>query len=482
MTRASESGRASILAALVFAAGCSDRAAPAPVVSKPAPKRPDIVLISIASLRADHLGCYGYARKTSPVIDRIAEAGVRCTTALSTTSWTLPAHAALFTGLFDSTHGVVDNALALSDRLVTLPVALHERGYHCAGFFGGPYLHPLYGFARGFDSYTNCMSPVAAAEVLSGGSKGESSSSHAGITGPRTAAAVEQWIGSIDERPFFLFVHLWDVHYDYQPTPYVDEFDPGFDGTLDFTHVATNPAINDHMAPRDLEHLVALYDGQIRSSDDVLGRIFDALSARGRLDEALIVISADHGEEFFEHGGKGHQHTLFEEVVRVPLIVRWKNHLPAKSVVRDMVRLVDVMPTLLSAAGAGLTPKMQGRDLAPLFEGRVLAPEPALLELLVDHNDVRALRLDEMKIIDWRSASKTTLGFHLIRDAREGHPFPDTEEWVQKGRAKLDVLLEQGRTLRAELKAAPLAIAPGPELDRRLRALGYTGVGTAEPK
>ena len=121
---------------------------------------PDIILISIDSLRPDHLGCYGYGRPTSPTIDALAQEGVRCASAVSTTSWTLPAHAALFTGLYDSAHGAVDNGTKLVDSHVTLAEVLQDAGYQTAGFYGGPYLHPMFGLGQGFETYESCMSEI----------------------------------------------------------------------------------------------------------------------------------------------------------------------------------------------------------------------------------------------------------------------------------------------------------------------------------
>jgi hypothetical protein len=142
-----------VLALLVNA--CGDAAVP------PASSKPNIVLVSIDSLRADHLGSYGYARDTSPFLDRLAREGTRFENAISTTSWTLPAHAAMFTGLQGSVHGLVDNGLRLADGHLTLAEILRREGYGTAGFFGGPYLHPTFGVAQGFDVYESCMTTIA---------------------------------------------------------------------------------------------------------------------------------------------------------------------------------------------------------------------------------------------------------------------------------------------------------------------------------
>jgi arylsulfatase A-like enzyme len=435
-----------------------------------------VILISIDSLRPDHLGSYGYPKPTSPTIDRIAREGVRCATAISSTSWTLPAHATMFTGLADSTHGVVDNGLRLADAARTLAEVLREAGWRTAGFFGGPYLDPTYGFAQGFDVYENCMNPAA-------------ENAHCDVTGPRTVEAVTRWLASDaathDAKPIFLFVHLWDVHYDYMPpADYAERFDSGYAGHLDARDLPNNPAIEPGMSPADFQHLVALYDGEIRFTDDNLGRILEQLELHGRLRDALVVVTADHGEEFFEHGGKGHQKTLFDEVVRIPLIVRWPGHLPAGRVVKEQVRLVDLMPTVLALAGAVERPPTAGRDLASLLRADAATTNPApgaLIELLVDRNDVRALRTAEKKVISWRHAGVTYL-YDLVQDPREEHPLGPASPDFARALIELDRAVAEAAAFQGPGAAEPTVI--GPDLARRLGALGYTAddADTSRPK
>lgn len=467
--------RLSWLLAMLAGSGCSAEPDTSARVAAWTPSQgerpPDIVLISIDSLRPDHLGCYGYARPTSPTIDQLAAQGLRFETALSTTSWTLPAHAALFTGLFDSTHGVVNNHMALADEHETLAERLKARGYQTAGFYGGPYLDSVFGFAQGFDHYESCMSPL-----------GEHA--HADITGPRTIAAVERHHTGLNEQPLFCFVHLWDVHYDYlPPRQYVEQFSPNYAGSMDFTAFDTNPAIHEHMAPRDRAHLIALYDAEIRSVDDQVRDILSCVARRGRLEQTLVVITADHGEEFFEHGKKGHQSSLFEEQVRIPLILHWPAQIPAGLVARDSVRIIDIAPTLANAAGALGAWRVQGRDLQPAWRGQALAAQPQLLELLVDTNDYRALRSDPWKVLDVRlPEQRYQAGYHLVRDPRERRPIGLEEAWVGDGLRQLNEVLEDGAVLREKLGLKPRKHSYGPELQKRLGFLGYTESAPAPDK
>ncbi|HEX2484706.1 MAG TPA: sulfatase [Myxococcota bacterium] len=459
-------------------------AAAAPLACRePARARPpNLVLVSVDSLRADHLHAYGYPRETSPTFDRLAREGARFESAVSTTSWTLPAHAALFTGLYDSTHGLVDNGLRLAPELTTLAETLARAGYHTAGFYGGPYLHPTFGLSDGFEVWESCMTAVPGElsdAELRAESRAPRARSHGDVTGPRTLERVARWAERQPrERPFFLFVHLWDVHYDFIPPPPYDRlFDPDYRGTLTGVDFMGNLAVNRRMDRRDLEHLVALYDGEIRFTDDVLGRLLDDLRARGLLGDALVVVTADHGEEFFEHGRKGHQKTLFDEVVRVPLVLHWPGRLPAGRVVPDQVRLVDLAPTLLAAAGVPAPAGVDGRDVLPLARGEPLAPQDALLELYADGRDQRALRTRELKAYarrGRRGRPPAEVGYDLRVDPGERVPLRRRDDArVDAAFASLDRARAAALARRRELGGGARETAVDDETRRRLEQLGY---------
>jgi len=446
--------------------------------------RPNIVLVSIDSLRPDHLGCYGYGRTTSPEIDRLAGEGVRFESAVSTSSWTLPAHAALFTGLYDSSHGLFDNGLRLAPEHRTLAEELHSAGYHTAGFFGGPYLHPTFGLGDGFDVYRSCMTTVPgelSEEDLRRESRASEGRSHDDITGPRTAEEVERWASERPaDRPYFLFLHLWDVHYDFiPPAPYDRMFDPGYAGTLDGRDFMSRAEVHPGMSPRDLEHLLALYDGEIRFTDEILKRVLDSLRAKGMLENTLVIVTADHGEEFFEHGTKGHQKTLFDEVVKIPLVLHWPGQLGAGRVVTDQVRIVDVMPSVLAAARVRTLPTMAGRDILPLAHGTALDPAPALLELHADKREFRALRTNKLKVIRYGrrpdGRELPSVGIDLAADKLERQPIGEGRgnPRVDESLKKLDRALETAQALRTWLGAKATSAEMDPELERKLRETGY---------
>jgi arylsulfatase A-like enzyme len=448
-------------------------------------KRPSIVLISIDSLRPDHLGCYGYGPPTSPKLDAFAAAGARFTQAVSTTSWTLPAHAALFTGLFDSAHGLVENGLALSPEHVTLAETLKAAGYQTAGFYGGPYLHPTYGLGQGFDHYQSCMTQLPddlADDAVRESSQQSFAPAHRDITSPRTVEEVRKWLATADDRPFFAFVHLWDVHYDYLPHEGILElFDPDYQGTLDAGGYMLNSAIRAKMEPRDLQHVLALYDNEIRFTDVYLGDLLAAFEWKaGARDDLLVVITADHGEEFFEHGNKGHQHSVFDESIKVPLIVRWPGHVAPGRVIDGQVRSIDLYPTLAHAGGAEVPASVQGRDLLPLLTGAAsFASEPALLELTVGPIYERALRTETIKVGE-RSlggAPKRSFGFQLDRDPGEKQPLAADAPDVERALAGMHELVHRSLELNRSLGGAPTRTTVDPALEERLREAGYLGAG-----
>jgi arylsulfatase A-like enzyme len=390
--------------------------------------------------------------------------------AVSTTSWTLPAHAALFTGLYDISHGVTRDRVRLTKAHVTLAEALRDAGYRTAGFYGGPYLNPVFGLAQGFETYRSCASDLPQA----GSSADETDphpASHADITGPKTVQEVRRWIEAASDVPFFLFVHLWDVHYDYiPPAPYAEIFDPDYRGDLDGAGFDDNPNIHADMPPRDLEHLIALYDGEIRFTDGVLARILELLERKGRLANTLVVMTADHGEEFFEHGDKGHEKTLFEEVVRVPLVFRWPGRIDEGTRVQEQVRLIDVMPTVLSLAGVPLPAEVQGRDLSRALRGEPLPAASALLELHMLGRQLIALRTNEWMILADEERAQL---FDLREDPGQKRAHLPSHPKFASALRELREVRARAQAFRSMRSPEERPVTLDPDTRRRLEELGY---------
>ena len=389
---------------------------------------PNVLLISVDTLRPDHLGCYGYDRNTSPNIDRLADEGALFENVISSTSWTLPAHAAMFTGLADTVHGAWDTDRQLAEQHVTLAERLREAGYATVGFFSGPTLYPAFGLGQGFETYIDCTSyPELSAEsaktpgIEVGGEL--QSAAMADITSPRIYAAIRQWLAENARQPFFMFIHMWDVHFDFiPPSPYDTKFDPDYTGTVTGKNFIFDESINADMPRRDVEHLIALYDGEIAWTDEHVGKILADLEALDLHDSTIVMLLADHGTEFFEHGSKGHRQTLFDEVVRIPLVVRWPGRIQPGLRIADQTRMMDVLPTLLDLLRMPSPTDVMGRSVAPLLFGDELDDKVlAISELYTLGRGLSSYRRLDRKLIR-QEATDSWVVFNFRSDPGEQRP------------------------------------------------------------
>ena len=319
------------------------------------PDQPDIIFVSIDTLRADHLSSYGYERETSPFLDRLAAEGTRFAHARSASPWTLPAHTTMLTGQLPSTHRVVDDNLSLSASVPVLPALLQEAGYNTGGFVSTLYVSRKFGFERGFDVFDD-FGITTEKQNLSGGVVAENI----------IDAALSWWAGQPAGEPSFLFLHFYDVHYAYDPPA---PFDTMFDrapkrsdlGYKNYFYFKRNLPSEEQFA-----HQIAQYDESIRYVDAQLARLDAQLRAAGR--EVRWVVTADHGEEFGERGSWGHAHTLYAEQLHVPLIVSGGG-LPSGNVVEGWVGSHDLAPTVAAWAGTADGLRADGIDLAGVLGG-----------------------------------------------------------------------------------------------------------------
>lgn len=341
------------LLAALLALGC--QASPQKGPESP----PNLLLISIDSLRPDHLGCYGYSRPTSPNLDQLAKDGIVFERAYSTSTWTLPAHLSLLTSLYPETHRVNKSWRALHRDVVLLPELLSTAGYRSAAVVSGPLLDRRFGFDRGWERYDDEILDLAKVRNNHAGS-------HKLTSSPQTHRRASKLLEQLGDGPFFLFLHYWDVHYDYQPPPPFDRiFDSDYAGSVSGLNFAKSHEVHAKMDPVDLAHIIALYDGEIRWVDEWLGKLFHELRQRGLFDDLVIVVTADHGDEFFEHGEKGHRSNLYDTTLRVPLVVRLPGARFAGRRATTPVSLVDVAPTLTALAGLSSPAAFSGRALLP---------------------------------------------------------------------------------------------------------------------
>jgi arylsulfatase A-like enzyme len=346
--------RVAACVALTFAGA----AACAPDASGPERAPRGVLLVALDTLRADHLGLYGYGRDTSPEIDRFARGAVVFQRALSSSPNTPPAMASLLTSLYPGRHGFTGNGDRLPSELPTLAEAMAAHGHRTGAFVDGGYLRERFGLGRGFEVYDDAAGGIAR-------------------IWPRARA----WLEAEDDRPFFLFLHCYDIHAPYAPPPpfrgmfherpYTGDFVPTL-ANLDAVFRGERSLDDEAMA-----HIRARYDEGIRYTDDRLGAILRELEAGGVLSDTLVVITSDHGEEFGEHGSVLHWQLYHGPNLRVPLVVRMPGARDAEPRrVERTVQLIDLAPTILDLVGAPPLAGAQGRSLAPLLR-RASAVSPA---------------------------------------------------------------------------------------------------------
>jgi arylsulfatase A-like enzyme len=338
-----------------------------------------VILISVDTLRADHVGCYGYARDTTPALDGLAREGVKFNHAYSQAGWTLPAHMSLMTSRYPPAHGVVQDTVSLPEDAATLAEVLRKAGYATAAVVNWIYVGKSFGFAQGFDAFHEIIPPTYERNPFVN-------------RGYSAAQVTDRGIEILSEErnaPLFLFLHYFDPHADYDPpSPYDSLYDPEYAGTATGRYLWLRPFIKylprrgrrrASAHPEDFAHVEALYDGEIRYADAEIGRFLGALEARGRSANSLVVVTADHGEEFNDHGSmEGHGWTLYDEVVHVPLIFRLPGEDPAGVEVDTLAEHIDVAPTILAGLGLELPREFQGRSLWPVLTGESPPEEPRL--------------------------------------------------------------------------------------------------------
>jgi arylsulfatase A-like enzyme len=410
------------------------------------------VIVAVDSLRPDHLGCYGYPRPTSPQLDSLAAGGVLFERVIGQASWTTPSFGTILTGLYPSQHGALALNNMLRPTVPTLAALLEARGYATAGIVNAPALSPDYGFARGFDSYDIAEPESRDARETS-----------------RLALA---WLDRNPGGPFFLFLHYFDAHLPYAPQPGYDRFgDPGYEGAVGdrFDPDLLAPDRETLLASMvtwsaaDWDRVKSLYDGEIRSTDQAIGMLLRGLKARGLGRNTLIVFLSDHGQEFFEHGAYGHGHSLYGEVLRVPLVISLEGRLPQGVRVGSQVRLVDVVPTVLDVLGYEGPPDLEGVSLVPCAMGKalplagetsVLPRDVAFAEGVRLGGERKALTTATAKIIH-DVASGRTLAFGLADDPGEERPLDEQAVAYPRDAAKalLDAVFDMTETWHVEIAA-----------------------------
>lgn len=454
-----------LLCTLCLTAGCGGR---------PVAEGPNVFILLIDTLRADHLGCYGYDRNTSPEIDRIAAEGIIFRNAYAPSSWTLPSTASMLTSLYPQEHGAIDTTKGISTKVVTLAQRMSRAGYDTASFSANYCLVTAErGFDRGVDNFQLFVKEESAvpAEVLNRSLRLPEEFGEIVAVGAETLnSAALKWLdGRADtSRPVFVYIHYMDPHSPYEPpAPFDTAFDSTYTGTVD-SYAMFGAIHRREFEPtdRDWEHVIALYDGEIAYADSRIGSFIDELDGRGLLDDAMVIVTADHGEELSDHGSIGHGPTLYQEIVRVPLIIWQKQFERPGATVDSFASLVDIVPTVLSVCGIKNRGTIRGRQLLPL--GDAIDSDTAWAEVDEDrlfYSHKRAFVWNRWKMIS--SADGREL-YDLDADPRETADLSST-------RTKLaDSLSLKTEEFSRKLKRRK---APTLKIDERklkeLESLGY---------
>ena len=463
------------------------------------PEPPLVILISLDTLRADHLGSYGYPEFTSPTLDAFAAEGTLFEDASAPAPWTLPSHASMLTGLYPLEHGVVTAETVLPQEVDTLASLLEAEGFETAAVVNSTWLtQKTFGLTRDFDRFHAV------------------NDSDYGRRTPSvwvTDQAIE-WIREARESPLFVFMHYYDVHADYASQSvyeklFVTEYEGVADGTgwqlqaenFDPRHIAyclssfsadvcafgsrEKPRIIDeslrkpNFDQRDARHLEQLYDAGIRQLDAELGRFFRFLDAADLSERSLVIVTADHGEEFLDHGAVDHSMTAYQELLHVPMIWRGPG-IPGGIRVEAPVSLVDIVPTVLAWVGASALPTLAGQDLLPLMSeesefdwsarpiwGEASAAESQGAPLDSFYPLFRSVRQGSFKLIQEVRGGQTFL-FDLERDPTEQRNL--SVEQPERTQVLTELLEDRHRQANP---STGKEVQLDPEAIERLRALGY---------
>ena len=470
--------RVLLLASLLAGVGCRGAAAP------PA-TRPNVLLVVIDTLRADRLGVYGNTRGLTPFLDALAARGYVVRRARAQAPWTNPSVASILTSRYQSQHGVVDYRSVLPAAELTLAEVLKADGYATAAFSSNGLIGESLGFGQGFDRFE--------AHLLVTGD--DPTYLRIPVRADRIGAEALAWLDGVRrdgpaKAPIFLYLQLMEPHSPYAPPPALLERVRGSAPPVDLRRASEAMYIDTGtpVGAVELDEIRDAYDASVLAVDEALSAFFAALEARGFFENAIVVVTADHGEEFQEHGGRGHGKTLFDEAIHVPLLVLATGR-AGSGVVERLVSSVDVAPTILELAGlpvpsrfagvsfaadmnAGMWSRLRralgrlaGRGPAPASYSELLAPPGEESARGTGHE--RALVLDDLKLVRWRDGEQRFYDLEVDPGEQEPNIVEDPD------RARLEGRLAEVQA-HAERDPSPAEVQmPDARTREALEALGY---------
>lgn len=467
--------------------GCSREAA---AVDTQAP-RPNVIFILIDTLRADRLGAYGPQRQLSPTLDEIAREGVLFERATATAPWTLASVASLFSGCYPTVHKATDyrsvagprdqnagKVKAFSKQFTTLAEAFQEAGYQTAAVSANPFIIPRHGFGQGFDSF----------DALAG-------ATHA--PGDEVNRSALEWLARREhQRPFLLYLHYMDPHAPYRAAP--EFLDPLIDKVRRTPNrrpltneertayrsyfVKSSIEFGDNQVHRRLRRTVeywnARYDAGVMQVDAHIAALRDELRRQGLWDDALLIVTADHGEALGEHGTWGHGTTAYQDQLHVPLMLRWKGQLPPGQRIATGVRHFDVYPTLFDYLGMSAPADIQAVSLRGVIEGREGADRLAFAEAVNTQPFLKAMVQGDWKLL-YQADQRTGQLFNLKNDPGELQDCR-TEHAAQLARLTREIQAQMAANEKRAEGVQETDAAVSEEDARRLEALGYLGSSSDE--
>mgnify|MGYP000748955480 CR=1 FL=1 len=468
-------------------------------------KKPNILLISVDTLRADHLSCYGYPTNTSPHIDQLASENVLFDQAYATAGWTPPSHASMFTGLYPSEHGVVNNN-QLVESIPTIAQILYDDGYHTGGFVNNSQVGQLVGFDRGHETFIEVWKGHQSNNVFEKAVRYLNRQTHK-LTGKYDKGAKQtnrlalRWLDrySKGKKPFYLFLHYIEPHNPLNPhrEHWNKQATSCFRSGINWKKIqkmAENPLrfYTDEctLNREETDYLISLYDGEIFYVDQIIGEVINYLKMNKLYENTMIIITSDHGEHFGEKGNFSHVSSLYQPIIHIPLVVKFPYLLGENKKISRKVQLVDILPTILDTAGvqipsqchiSGVNLREAINNATPFrnhiiaeWEGRI--PFFILNELGCDESDERVSRFnhkiytiigDSHKFI--MSEDKEEL-YDIVSDPLEANDLiqedPDTAK-----RLKINLLTWLDKKNSREIHHKPSIVDE--EIIRNLKSLGY---------
>lgn len=435
-----------------------------PIIYRQVKKRPNIILISLDTLRADHLSCYGYSRNTSPYMDEFAKDSVMFQNTYVHSPWTLPSHVSMLYSLNSANHQIYYSTQKIDASLPSIASFLKKYGYITYGLTGGGFVSSIFGFSKGFDWYEN---PV-----------GGSVPDEAG----QLYRYASNWLAENKDKQFFLFLHTFQIHGPYNPPkPWNEAF---LDDQAKWGRIGLSNFLKEHgedyqFTEKEKNNIVALYDADILYTDEMfINPLLSHLKKLGIYDNTLIIITADHGEEFYEHKGWLHSKTLYEELLRVPLLIKFPGSEYKGTRIKTKCRSIDIMPTILDVVSVNYDENsIDGKSLMHLVLGkesgdRIYISDLAFKDIPVPCPAIVASNRENLKFIFEKSKTgiKNIEIYDLDKDKYEKkNLYPRHNEIAGEVKGALDEYYE----IRMRTKRKIENLKLDEKMKEKLRALGY---------